>query len=287
MSNENQNRNESGPPNLDGTDGLRRRKRISRNSIEDKPRVTQERPSKQPQEVRLNKFISNCGICSRREADEIISEGRVMVNGTIIKTLGHKVVSSDSVSIDGKVLTIAPKIYVILNKPKDYITTTNDPQNRRTVMELIEDLKEERVYPVGRLDRNTTGILIFTNDGELSQRLMHPKSNVPKVYSVTLNKPLEPWHYQKLQKGIMLFDGLIRPDKIAFIDALDKTRIGVEIHSGRNRVVRRMFEALGYEVEKLDRVIYAGLDKSGLQKGKWRHLSSKEVHSLKTLVSLK
>lgn len=265
----------------------RRRKRIVRPGEEVK-KITQQRPptKEENREIRLNKYISNGGVCSRREADTIIEEGRVEVNGKVVTTLGHKVLKDDEVKVDGKVISATPKVYILLNKPKDYITTTNDPLQRKTVMDLIEDVEADRVYPVGRLDRNTTGILIFTNDGEMAQGLMHPKGNVTKIYSVELNKPLEQKHFYKLQGGIKLFDGFMKPDKIAFVDGNDQTKIGVQIHSGRNRVVRRMFEALGYEVLKLDRVIYAGIDKQGLQKGKWRNLTEKEVTMLKRITRL-
>lgn len=271
----------------DSASGKRKRKRIAK-SGQGFVKVTQPRPVQtESNEVRLNKFISNCGVCSRRDADELIRDGKVSVNGEVINTLGHKVVPTDKISVQGKQISLSEKVYLLLNKPKDYITTTNDPQGRKTVMELVDDVDSDRVYPVGRLDRNTTGILIFTNDGELSQRLMHPKTNISKIYSVELGKPLEMRHFIKLQNGVMLFDGFMKPDKIAFVDPTDKARIGIEIHSGRNRVVRRMFEALGYEVVKLDRVVYAGLDKAGLARGKWRSLTEKEVRQLKLAVGIR
>lgn len=271
----------------DREDGKRRRrKRIVRPDGNVK-RITQERPKKEePTEIRLNKYISNSGVCSRREADEIISAGRVEVNGEKVTTLGHKVQKTDTVKVDGKEISLTSKVYILLNKPKDYITTTNDPLQRKTVMDLIQDVEAERVYPVGRLDRNTTGILIFTNDGELAQRLMHPSGNISKIYSVELSKPIEERHFYKLQKGIKLFDGYMKPDKIALVDQDDKSKLGVQIHSGRNRVVRRMFEALGYEVEKLDRVIYANIDKQGLARGQWRNLTEKEVSQLKRMARI-
>lgn len=272
-----------------GDDGKRkRRRRISKPDGAVTKKITQARPvKKESDEIRLNKYISNSGVCSRREADEIIESGRVEVNGEKVTTLGHKVKKADTVKLDGKEISPTPKVYVLLNKPKDYITTTNDPLQRRTVMELIEDVDADRVYPVGRLDRNTTGILIFTNDGDLAQRLMHPSGNVSKIYSVELDKPIEDRHFFKLQKGIKLFDGFMKPDKLALVDPEDKRRLGVQIHSGRNRVVRRMFEALGYEVIKLDRVIYANIDKQGLSRGKWRNLTEKEVEQLKRAARLR
>jgi len=267
--------------------GKRRRRRIARPGAVVK-KVTQPRPEvEETTEIRLNKFISNCGVCSRREADERIRDGKVVVNGEVITTLGHKVQPTDKVEVNGKEISVSDKVYILLNKPKDYITTTNDPQNRKTVMDLITEVDSDRVYPVGRLDRNTTGILIFTNDGEVAQRLMHPKTEVAKIYSIELATPLDYRHYTKLQSGIMLFDGFMKADKVAFVDQQDKRKIGVEIHSGRNRVVRRMFEALGYEVVKLDRVVYAGLDKSGLARGKWRVLTEKEISQLKRSVRIR
>ncbi len=267
--------------------GKRRRRRIARPGAVVK-KVTQPRPEvEETTEIRLNKYISNCGVCSRREADERIRDGKVVVNGEVITTLGHKVQPTDKVEVNGKEISVSDKVYILLNKPKDYITTTNDPQDRKTVMDLITEVDSDRVYPVGRLDRNTTGILIFTNDGEVAQRLMHPKSEVSKIYSIELATPLDYRHYTKLQNGIMLFDGFMKADKVAFVDQQDKRKIGVEIHSGRNRVVRRMFEALGYEVVKLDRVVYAGLDKSGLARGKWRVLTEKEISQLKRSVRIR
>lgn len=246
-------------------------------------KITQERPRPKevkPSEVRLNKYISNSGVCSRREADKLIENGRVKVEDEVVTTLGHKVQPGRTVKVDDKEISPTKKTYILLNKPKDYITTTHDPQNRKTVMDLVQDVDAERVYPVGRLDRNTTGILIFTNDGELAQRLMHPRGQVTKIYSVELNKPIEQKHFYKLKNGIKLFDGWMKPDKIAMVDPEDPRKIGVEIHIGRNRIVRRMFEALGYEVEKLDRVIYGGLDKQGVARGTWRNLTEKELTQL-------
>lgn len=259
----------------------RRRKRIPKTG--EVRKITQERPRPKevkPSEVRLNKYISNSGVCSRREADKLIENGRVKVEDEVVTTLGHKVQPGQTVKVDDKEISPTKKTYILLNKPKDYITTTHDPQNRKTVMDLVQDVDAERVYPVGRLDRNTTGILIFTNDGELAQRLMHPRGQVTKIYSVELNKPIEQKHFYKLKNGIKLFDGWMKPDKIAMVDREDPRKIGVEIHIGRNRIVRRMFEALGYEVEKLDRVIYGGLDKQGVARGTWRNLTEKEITQL-------
>ncbi|MCB9262453.1 MAG: rRNA pseudouridine synthase [Flavobacteriales bacterium] len=265
-----------------------RRKRIRKPSEEDNPlKITQERPLRDKNDdLRLNKYISRGGVCSRREADEMIAGGKVEVNGEVITTLGHRVKISDEVKVNGKIISPNSKVYILLNKPKDYITTTHDPSGRKTVMDLIGDVDAERVFPVGRLDRNTTGILIFTNDGDLAQALMHPKGNVNKIYSVQLDKPIEKGHFLKLQNGIKLFDGFMKPDKIALVNSEDKTKLGVQIHSGRNRVVRRMFEALGYEVVKLDRVIYAGIDKKGLERGKWRELTENEILQLKRITKV-
>jgi 23S rRNA pseudouridine2605 synthase len=232
--------------------------------------------------TRLNKYLSNAGICSRREADDLIKAGAVSVNGKVITEMGYKVGPDDKVNYGGETLRNQKKVYLLLNKPKDYITTTDDPQERRTVMELIEGACKERVYPVGRLDRNTTGLLLFTNDGELATRLMHPKFGIRKVYQVTLNKNLKTEDFQDLMQGIELEDGLIKPDELTYIEG-SKKDLGIEIHSGRNRIVRRMFEHIGYEVIKLDRVAFAGLTKKDLPRAKWRFLSEKEVGFLKMI----
>jgi 23S rRNA pseudouridine2605 synthase len=232
--------------------------------------------------TRLNKYLSNAGICSRREADDLIKAGAVSVNGKVITEMGFKVGPDDKVNYGGETLRNQRKIYLLLNKPKDYITTTDDPQERRTVMELVEGACKERIYPVGRLDRNTTGLLLFTNDGELATRLMHPKFGIKKVYHVTLNKNLKTEDFQSLLEGIELEDGPIKPDQLSYIDG-SKRELGVEIHSGRNRIVRRMFEHIGYEVIKLDRVVYAGLTKKDLPRAKWRFLNEKELGFLKMI----
>lgn len=232
--------------------------------------------------IRINRYIANAGICSRREADKLIEAGVVKVNGEIITTLGYKVKPTDNVEVDGKKIKNEKKVYILLNKPKDYLTTTKDPQNRKIVMELIKDTCKERVFPVGRLDRKTTGLLLLTNDGELADKLMHPKSKVPKLYHVTLNKNFSGSDFEKLLKGIELEDGYIKPDALSYVMG-KKNELGIEIHSGQNRIVRRIFEHLGYEVIKLDRVLYAGLTKKNLPRGKWRFLTEKEVNYLKML----
>lgn len=231
--------------------------------------------------IRLNRFISNAGICSRREADKYIAAGVVSINGQIVTELGTKVSPDDEVRFDNRLLTPERKVYVLLNKPRDVVTTTDDPHADRTVMELVKGACEERIYPVGRLDRNTTGLLLFTNDGEMSKRLTHPSHKVEKVYQVTLDKVVSVNDMQKITDGIELEDGPISADGITFVEGQDKDTIGIEIHSGRNRIVRRIFESLGYRVKSLDRVSFAGLTKKNLPRGKWRLLSPREVSFLK------
>ena len=232
-------------------------------------------------EMRLNRFIANAGVCSRREADKYIAAGLVSVNGTAVTEMGVKVKPGDDVRFDGRRLNAEKKVYILLNKPKDYVTTTDDPHAERTVMELVKDACHERIYPVGRLDRNTTGVLLFTNDGDLSKKLTHPSHKMKKVYQVTLNKALNKNHMVEIADGVELEDGNIAADAISFISPENKTEIGIEIHSGRNRIVRRIFEHLGYQVKKLDRVYFAGLTKKNLPRGKWRALSGKEIQFLK------
>lgn len=232
--------------------------------------------------IRLNKYIANSGICSRREADDLIKAGVVKVNGEIVTTLGYKIRATDVVEIEGQKIKNERKVYVLLNKPKDYLTTTKDPQNRKTVMELVKDACKERIFPVGRLDRQTTGLLLLTNDGELADKLMHPKSNIPKLYHVTLNKNFSLADFEKLSNGIELEDGFIKPDSLSYVLS-SKKDLGIEIHSGRNRIVRRIFENLGYEGVKLDRAVYAGLTKKNLPRGKWRFLTPQEINYLKML----
>ena len=232
----------------------------------------------------LNKFIAYGGIAARREAAELVKKGIVKVNGVVITEPGHKVLPTDVVTVNGKKVTRQRElIYILLNKPKDYITTTDDPQKRKTVLDIIGKATRERIYPVGRLDRNTTGVLLLTNDGELAQQLTHPSNQVRKVYQATLDKPLEKADFEKILKGVVLEDGPAPVDVLAYTDARDKRMVGIEIHSGRNRIVRRIFEYLGYDVRQLDRVMFAGLTKKNVDRGKWRFLSEKEVRLLKFL----
>jgi 23S rRNA pseudouridine2605 synthase len=242
------------------------------------------RSSKQDDgKIRLNKYLSNAGIASRRKADELIIAGEVSVNGQIITELGYKVNPTDEIRFSGTLLRKEKPVYVLLNKPKDYITTTEDPLERKTVMHLVERLTRERVYPVGRLDRNTTGLILLTNDGELAQKLSHPKNGIKKLYSVSLDKNLKHEHFKEIaEQGVELEDGLQMVDEIAYIDGETKKDIGIEIHSGKNRVVRRIFEHYGYKVLKLDRVMYAGLTKKNLPRGESRFLTREEITILKS-----
>jgi 23S rRNA pseudouridine2605 synthase len=233
-------------------------------------------------EMPLNKFIAHSGVCSRRDAAELIKSGKVKLNGEVVTEPGRKVTVKDSVTVGGKrVYPVNDLVYILLNKPKDYITTTDDPQQRKTVLDLIIGATKDRVYPVGRLDRNTSGVLLLTNDGELAQKLTHPSNEIKKVYAVTLDKPLEKKHFDEILKGVPLEDGMANVDVLAYTDAGDKRQIGVEIHSGRNRIVRRIFEKFGYDVKGLDRVMFAGLTKKNVNRGKWRYLNEKEVRDLK------
>jgi 23S rRNA pseudouridine2605 synthase len=230
----------------------------------------------------LNKFMAHCGVSSRRDAVEIIKSGKVKVNGAVVTEPGHKVSQKDIVVVNGKKAVVSKNlVYIVLNKPKDYITTTEDPQGRRTVLDLIRNATEERVYPVGRLDRATSGVLLLTNDGDLSQKLTHPTNKIKKVYAVTLDKPLSAKHFDEILKGVTLEDGIANVDVLAYTDPKDKAEVGVEIHSGRNRIVRRIFEHFGYDVKNLDRVTFAGLTKKNITRGKWRFLNEKEVRELK------
>ncbi len=234
--------------------------------------------------IRLNKYIANAGVCSRRDADVLIKSGNVSINGVVITEMGIKVGPGDKVSYDGGVLNNEKKVYVLLNKPKDFITTSDDPQKRRTVLSLIAGACKERIYPVGRLDRMTTGVLLFTNDGDLTKKLTHPKHGVKKVYHVVLDKNLIKTDMMKIIEGVELEDGVVDVDKVSYAgDAEDKKEIGVEIHSGKNRIIRRLFENLGYNIVKLDRVSFAGLTKKNLKKGQWRFLTPKEVSFLNML----
>ena len=233
--------------------------------------------------IRLNKYVANSGICSRREADELIAKGLVSVNGTVVLEMGHKVAKTDTVMYEGRKILPEPFVYVIMNKPKDFLTTTDDDQGRKTVMDLIADKIQQRIFPIGRLDRNTTGVLLLTNDGDVTQALTHPSFEIKKVYHVELDKKVIEADLDKLVEGITLEDGEVHADAAAFVETEDKKHVGIEIHNGRNRIVRRMFEHLGYQVEKLDRVSFGIFTKKDLPRGKWRHLSASEVGFLMKL----
>jgi 23S rRNA pseudouridine2605 synthase len=240
------------------------------------------KPNSEKDGIRLNKYIANSGICSRREADELIQAGVVKVNGEVVTTLGTKVMPGDKVQYGDETISNEKKRYLLLNKQKGYVTTTKDPHAKNTVMELIEGACKERIYPVGRLDRNTTGLLLFTNDGDLAKKLMHPSSRVKKMYHVVVDQPVSKTDMLKIAGGISLDDEKILIDGIAYVeDAKDRREVGLELHSGQNRVVRRIFESLGYKVSRLDRVMYANLTKKGIPRGKWRFLSEQEVIRLK------
>ena len=231
--------------------------------------------------IRLNRFLANAGVCSRREADTYIQAGVVSVNGVVVTELGTKVKRSDHVMFHDQAVTIEKKVYILLNKPKDYVTTSDDPQNRKTVMDLIKGACRERVYPVGRLDRNTTGVLLLTNDGELASKLTHPQYLKKKIYHVHCDKAVTAADMKLIADGIQLEDGEIHADAIEYASPTDKKQVGIEIHSGRNRIVRRIFESLGYKVVKLDRVFFAGLTKKNVRRGDWRFLTEKEVSMLR------
>ena len=247
-----------------------------------KKRIEYKEENYDPNEpIRLNKFLANAGVCSRREADEFILSGAVTVNGEVVKELGSKVLRTDEVLFQEKPVSLEKKVYVLLNKPKDYVTTSDDPQQRKTVMDLVKGACPERIYPVGRLDRNTTGVLLLTNDGDLASKLTHPKFLKKKVYHVFLDKAVTANDLQKISDGIELEDGEIKADAIEYADPQDQTQVGIEIHSGKNRIVRRIFESLGYRVVKLDRVQFAGLTKKNVRRGDWRFLTEKEVDMLR------
>jgi len=230
----------------------------------------------------LNKFVAHAGVCARREAAELVKEGKVKVNGLIVYEPGFKVSAKDKVEVNSKKVFLQKNlVYILLNKPKDYLTTAKDPEGRKTVFDLIKHATKERVYPVGRLDRNTTGVLLLTNDGELAQKLTHPSFEVKKVYEVKLDKSLAKKDFEAILNGITLEDGFVKADALGYAEAKDKSIIGIEIHSGRNRIVRRIFEHLGYDVKNLDRVMFANLTKKNVDRGKWRFLTEKEVRLLK------
>jgi len=253
-------------------------------SYEGKPATGKAATTAKPasDEMPLNKFIAHAGICGRREAAELVKQGIVTVNGDKVFEPGYKVSAKDEIKVKGKkVFLQANLVYILLNKPKDFITTLNDPQGRKTVLDLIKGATPERVYPVGRLDRNTTGVLLLTNDGELAQKLTHPSFQVKKIYEVKLDKPVTKKDMEAIIEGVTLEDGFIQADSVAYVDAKDKTTVGIEIHSGRNRIVRRLFEHLGYDVRNLDRVMFANLTKKNVDRAKWRFLNEKEVRLLK------
>jgi 23S rRNA pseudouridine2605 synthase len=231
--------------------------------------------------IRLNKFLSNAGVCSRREADEFIQKGAVKVNGKVITELGTKITRQDEVVFNDRAVQIESKVYIVLNKPKNTVTTSEDPQERKTVMDLVKNACQERIYPVGRLDRNTTGVLLLTNDGDLASKLTHPSFKKKKIYHVWLDKNVAIEDMEKIANGMELEDGEIHADAISYANEEDKSQVGIEIHSGRNRVVRRIFESLGYHVIRLDRVYFAGLTKKNLPRGKWRYLNEREVNALR------
>ena len=237
---------------------------------------------KKLEQMPLNKFIAHCGICSRRDAVEIIKEGQIKVNNEVITEPGHKILSTDQVTVKGKKIIVSKNlVYILLNKPKDYLTTTDDPQKRKTVLDLVKNATTERVYPVGRLDRNTSGVLLLTNDGELAQKLTHPSNQIKKIYAVTLDKPLTMPDFEKILKGLILEDGPATVDALSYSDPKDKKLLGIEIHSGKNRIVRRIFESLGYDVKGLDRVMFGGLTKKNIERGRYRFLAEKEIRNIK------
>ncbi|MFM8916903.1 MAG: pseudouridine synthase, partial [Bacteroidota bacterium] len=264
--------------------GSRFKKRDQTNR-KDRPAPTKKFEVDSAGAIRLNRFIANAGICSRREADELIEAGVISINGEVVTELGTKVMAGDEVRFHDRVLRTERMVYVLLNKPKDYITTTDDPGDRKTVMNLVHDACKERIFPVGRLDRNTTGLLLLTNDGDLTKKLTHPSSNIAKVYQVELDKNLTIADMKRASEGVELEDGEVAFDNIEYASPDDKKIVGVELHSGKNRIVRRIFEELGYEVKKLDRTVFAGLTKKDLPRGRWRFLTELEVNGLKMMKS--
>ncbi len=231
--------------------------------------------------IRLNKYLSNAGVCSRREADELIKTGKVTVNGKVVEELGIKVQKNDKIKCNGKPVRAEKNVYILMNKPKDTITSNSDESGRKTVIDILRNKVKERIYPVGRLDRNSTGVLLLTNDGKLTKELTHPKYKKKKIYAVTTDKNISSEDILKLSDGLELEDGFMKFDAISYVGPANKNEVGVEIHSGRNRIIRRMFQHLGYEVIKLDRVLFAGFTKKGLGRGKWRYLNEREVGMLK------
>jgi len=260
--------------------------KVGKNKAESQPiynlKTIQKTAQTESDEIRLNKFIANAGICSRRDADKLIEKGHISVNGNVVKEMGYKVLRKDRVEYKGKSIRPEKPVYLLLNKPKDFITTTNDPLERKTVMHLVENACEERLFPVGRLDRNTTGLLLFTNDGELSAKLTHPSYEIKKIYQVTLDKPIAKNDVDAILEGVTLEDGLTEVDDLQVLSK-DRMILGIEIHSGKNRIVRRIFAHFGYDVNALDRVTFAGLSKKDIPRGKYRFLDEKEVINLKFL----
>jgi len=262
-----------------------RNRKPTNDKIQPKPKtISKQEESSEPETIRLNKYIANSGISSRRKADELIKAGNVTVNGEVVLEMGYRVEKTDEVQFKGKVVKPETnKVYLLLNKPKNTITTANDPRGRKTVMDIVGSACKERIFPVGRLDRNTTGLLLFTNDGDLAKKLSHPKHKVNKVYNATLDKKVSPEHLQMIAEGLELEDGKAGVDSVYYIEG-NKSEVGIEIHIGKNRIVRRIFEHLGYEVVKLDRVYYGGLTKKNLPKRRFRFLSEREVIMLKHFV---
>ncbi len=237
--------------------------------------------------MQLNKYLSQSGICSRRKAVTLIEDGLVTINGHVVTNPAHRVISADTVALYGNEIKAQSKIYILLNKPKDYITTAADESGRRTVIDLLGASLPKRVYPIGRLDRNTTGLLLLTNDGELAQRLSHPRYKIEKTYAVTVKRNVTHGELERIREGVRLYDGMVQIDDISYVPGMRRNQVYVTLHSGKNRVVRRLFEALGHEVSKLDRVVYAGIEKAGLTISKWRYLTSEEIMYLKELCGLK
>ena len=266
-----------------GSGQTRSRKAVSGNRDgKEKGRTSKSQASKEKDNtLRLNKYIADSGLCSRREADKLIASGEITVNGKQVTELGIRVQPNDTVRYKGKVLKNEKPVYILLNKPKDVVTTVKDEHAKRSVIDLVKNACPERVYPVGRLDRNTTGVLLLTNDGDLTKKLTHPRYQKRKVYHVVLDKPVTKSHLEEMVEGIDLEEERVYADAASYVDPADKTQVGIEIHTGQNRVVRRIFEALGYKVKKLDRVYFAGLTKKNLPRGKWRFLTQKEINMLK------
>jgi len=260
--------------------GAKRKSRSERSPVAKKPAM--DASQSEVSLIRLNKYIANAGICSRREADQLIQSGVIKVNGKVVSDLGVKVSMHDKVQYDDQILKAEKKYYVLLNKPKEHITTTDDPFERKTVMYLVRNACKERIYPVGRLDKNTTGLLLFTNDGDLAKKLTHPRHKIEKIYHVVLDKHLKKKDFDTILAGLNLDDGFVKADKLAYLQSPEnKNELGIELHSGKNRIIRRIFESLDYKVIKLDRVSFAGLTKKDIPRGKWRYLTDKEVNFLK------